>query len=1479
MNKNLSLEQMKLLISGVLQKIPKKLSEFENDLVLEQTPNPDWNQTDETQKDYIKNRPFYDEEVDNVIQTIVKNASFTPKKTDINDYYYCNVGISNQSNNFLWDDTSLDNLYLITYNGVDYYLKPQQFMKYTSVGRYLGNPNIYLSKYTDNDLPFFIHVGSYGTVEFFTRDTETFTLSIYEIDASNPKKLISHPIADKYIPSTVPNIFESSVGNLPLVDEVDENNKPIKWKSIDFSWDNLKDRPFYELEKENLTTYIENLTLTTSSYTASDNGTFVTLYNAYLNLGTNDAFFSNDSCLYKVKYNDVEYLLEKAENVKYLGNPNIRFSNEDDNGLPFYIGGGLYDNLAVYTRTKNETFTISLYKVDKEIIIQQLDEKYIPDTIARKDYVDSTSLTLPQSLTEEQKTQARANISKFDWKTFSDSSGSYTYAVDKNSVDYDIAQTITNTSGNGTLSALEDIVSWFSSTNAIITSPSLRLESIKGAVSNFEALLSGGAIVEKQLRYYHPDSVYNNEEPSIIITIGKEISSLYNTTHYIYMTSRDIITSFYYNSDTDSIGHWENHYRGVTDNLTLRGYAADAKTVGDELANKITSPSSASVGQIIEVEEVDEDKRPIKWKVVNKPLPDWNESDSNNANFIKNRTHFESVYSESDLIENPSVGITLMRELTQSLSYYSYDNIGDSDSAFLLTFPLNTINTASNSVLSLNFMLQNYSRTTKIDDVNYCCESLNKSNFKLYVITDLTTLTEEYQEKFSVKGIYLEVSEVVTDTLFQLISIKYELIGFTPISRRYIPDTIARKDELDKLSERINELEDKTETKENIELVDMTSYLLKKGGNVVATSSTNENRIVSEPVYANEGETYLFTCSANYGNALYVIYDMTGESIGQVVADATEKGSVLKEAKVIMPEGTYYFRLACNKDILADGYSAYKIAESADASTIPTPLKDKKWVVVGDSLTEKNNRTAKNYHDYIAEETGITVVNMGVGGTGYKNGEDEYNAFYQRVLNIPEDADIITIFGSGNDRNLELGFASDSDTDTVCGCINTTIDIIHQVAPAAWLGIITPTPWMNFPPYETDNKMAKLSKLLVEICERRSIPCLDLYHCSGLRPWNEAFREIAYSKDDGDGTHPDETGHAMIYPQIRSFLLGGASNSNAIAISELATEISDLKENQPTAGSGVTTAQANSLWAVLQKSAFAEQLTDEELNAFKTAWGITSESGGEEEETPTDKPLSSISATYTGGEVTVGTALTDLTGITVTAIYSDGSTANVTGYILSGEIAEGSNTITVSYDGLTTTFTVVGVAETDEPVTDETVFYRLASTPRVCNADLYEDTGFIVNSGEETEIWAKDWTITTTYSTDKSHGYYLWGVNGTDSSLLKFDGLGQYKAPVLTFANAANHLGYPDIDVTGIETKIVITHSATTKVIYVYFVLNNELVTKTYSTNLDIFNSELYNGKMYVGGIDSANFIGTLSEFTIYNVVKSASEIAEYLGV
>lgn len=146
-------------------------------------------------------------------------------------------------------------------------------------------------------------------------------------------------------------------------------------------------------------------------------------------------------------------------------------------------------------------------------------------------------------------------------------------------------------------------------------------------------------------------------------------------------------------------------------------------------------------------------------------------------------------------------------------------------------------------------------------------------------------------------------------------------------------------------------------------------------------------------------------------------------------------------------------------------------------------------------------------------------------------------------------------------------------------------------------------------------------------------------------------------------------------------------------------EVPDSSENV----NGLDATSSALLITILRNGVYnADQSAN--ITALAAELGVVESDGGDTPDEP-DEPevpevtLSSISATYNGGDVTAGTAVTDLTGIVVTAHYSDGSSEAVTGYTLSGTIAEGSNTVTVTYQGKTATFTVTGVAESggDEP--------------------------------------------------------------------------------------------------------------------------------------------------------------------------------------
>ena len=221
--------------------------------------------------------------------------------------------------------------------------------------------------------------------------------------------------------------------------------------------------------------------------------------------------------------------------------------------------------------------------------------------------------------------------------------------------------------------------------------------------------------------------------------------------------------------------------------------------------------------------------------------------------------------------------------------------------------------------------------------------------------------------------------------------------------------------------------------------------------------------------------------------------------------------------------------------VSVNGYDVPKI----DASQSSKPYLDVKWTVVGDSLTETNSRSTKFYHEYIADELGFDVTNMGVSGTGYARTSENNTAFYQRINNIPLDTEVVTIFGSFNDLGspLPLGTSRDTGTETIAGCINTTLDNLNTKLPLVPVGIIAPTPWHTTRPWLKESQGSLYVELLIQICMDRGLPLLDLYHTSGLRPWEESYRTLVYDKDPvGNGTHPNEIGHELISKRVREFV-------------------------------------------------------------------------------------------------------------------------------------------------------------------------------------------------------------------------------------------------------------------------------------------------------------------------------------------------------
>jgi len=110
-------------------------------------------------------------------------------------------------------------------------------------------------------------------------------------------------------------------------------------------------------------------------------------------------------------------------------------------------------------------------------------------------------------------------------------------------------------------------------------------------------------------------------------------------------------------------------------------------------------------------------------------------------------------------------------------------------------------------------------------------------------------------------------------------------------------------------------------------------------------------------------------------------------------------------------------------------------------------------------------------------------------------------------------------------------------------------------------------------------------------------------------------------------------------------------------------------------------------------------------------------------------PLSSITATYTQSGTVYDTDTLDSlkSDLVVTANYEDGTSATVSDYTLSGTLAEGTSTITVTYGGKTATFDVVVQGEI--PVEYQKVeWVGVENTTQTPTA--YVETGIVFNTGD-----------------------------------------------------------------------------------------------------------------------------------------------------
>ena len=168
-------------------------------------------------------------------------------------------------------------------------------------------------------------------------------------------------------------------------------------------------------------------------------------------------------------------------------------------------------------------------------------------------------------------------------------------------------------------------------------------------------------------------------------------------------------------------------------------------------------------------------------------------------------------------------------------------------------------------------------------------------------------------------------------------------------------------------------------------------------------------------------------------------------------------------------------------------------------------LYGKKWVACGDSFTagdfstytdingntevnsdayDKDWSMYKTYPYWIAKRNKMNLINEAIAGSKMYRSNKDSDFSYQRYLNVPTDADYITLqFGLNEDWNDSiLGTISDTDNTTVMGAWNVVIEYFLTNIPYAKIGIIISDGWTSI----------KMRNALIEVARYWGVPYFDM---------------------------------------------------------------------------------------------------------------------------------------------------------------------------------------------------------------------------------------------------------------------------------------------------------------------------------------------------------------------------------------------------
>ena len=225
--------------------------------------------------------------------------------------------------------------------------------------------------------------------------------------------------------------------------------------------------------------------------------------------------------------------------------------------------------------------------------------------------------------------------------------------------------------------------------------------------------------------------------------------------------------------------------------------------------------------------------------------------------------------------------------------------------------------------------------------------------------------------------------------------------------------------------------------------------------------------------------------------------------------------------------------------------------------TVGKQWEGKKAAFLGDSITY-GVRTTKTYWQYLKDILNLASVSgYGVDGSTVSN---KSNPMYGRIADIASDNDVAFLFGGTNDfhGNVAMGEwytlngtnrSFDETLTTFRGALNHTLLMLIDKFPTKNIILLTPIHRNTFSTQKTDmqaNSQGLYLENYVEAVREAgsifSVNVIDLYHDSGLFPYDADNATTYFNTANSDKLHPNATGHERIAMCIAAHMSAIACN-------------------------------------------------------------------------------------------------------------------------------------------------------------------------------------------------------------------------------------------------------------------------------------------------------------------------------------------------